>query len=156
MKINWRRYIGAWEVIGGVWGIALFANGYDAQSSADVVLATVVAVLALTSVAAGIALLRNWEFGRPLSIATQAAQVLQISAGYVGYRIVLGPYLRVWWDMGAHGGVDVGATASMWLVLNTSAPAGIAVNLVAAAALLALADMPSTNLVPSGAVAPPT
>lgn len=156
MKINWPRYIGIWEVIGGAWGLVVFGQAEArTENAASALIVFALGIGAATSLVAGIALLRGRAVGRTLSLVVQATQLVGASFGVVSYQLILGPYVRLWWDFSDRVGVAVGATAAGAISLFGNTPPSLAVNLLSVVLFLTLVGSPPAPITSQdGVVAP--
>jgi hypothetical protein len=117
---GWLKAIAIWQITGGVIGGATFLDAVPRlQVSADakwVVLVPAV-ILSGLSVLAGWALLEGRPAARGPSLVVHAVQMIGVGAPAFTYRVVLGPYLFVYF---APSGFGVNAGFSPQLLWHTS------------------------------------
>lgn len=132
------RLLGTIEIWGGAYGLYFTVVALDqgkASQRGGAVLLLLAASYFSLSVCAGMFLLRSRPGAKPLSIAVQAAQVVQVSVGGIVVGIWSGARLAVGlsgWTIELTG--DLGSRFKMSLFAPATSPS-LELNLVAVAAL---------------------
>jgi hypothetical protein len=145
MSNRFRKAIAVSEVAGG--GLALLSDVLFAHAGALSMLELVVlGILGALSIMAGIALWKNDMLGHRVSIALQAAQVIQVQSAALTYKVLLGVQLVVWIREGGRLGIAPGLGGLFSIGADPADFWWLGLNVWALVALIALIARPTTNV----------